>query len=129
MGLQLRDGIGGTYNIASRIVIVQIVFFHVDLSIAARKSYANLAFALTQGQPWLVNALARQITEVIAPNPATAITPDLVETISPIWLNPAGELDTEALLTAFLNFWRQHGEPLIMKSPLISCLWLSSIAL
>ncbi len=34
------------------------------------------AFYLTQGQPWLVNALARQIVEIIAPNPAEEITPD-----------------------------------------------------
>jgi hypothetical protein len=31
------------------------------------------AFTLTQGQPWLVNALARQAVEVIAPDPATVI--------------------------------------------------------
>nr|WP_199307124.1 ATP-binding protein [Alkalinema sp. FACHB-956] len=34
----------------------------------------QLAFDLTQGQPWLVNALAKEIVEVIAPDPATAIT-------------------------------------------------------
>jgi hypothetical protein len=28
------------------------------------------AFNLTQGQPWLVNALARQMVEVIAPDPS-----------------------------------------------------------
>ncbi|MBP1468604.1 ATP-binding protein, partial [Candidatus Chloroploca sp. M-50] len=33
------------------------------------------AFALTQGQPWLVNALARQVVERVAPEPALAITP------------------------------------------------------
>ncbi|MFV9502970.1 MAG: AAA family ATPase [Oscillochloridaceae bacterium umkhey_bin13] len=31
------------------------------------------AFELTQGQPWLVNALARQATEVIAPDPRIPI--------------------------------------------------------
>jgi hypothetical protein len=31
------------------------------------------AFELTQGQPWLVNALARQAVEVITPDPAIAI--------------------------------------------------------
>ena len=34
------------------------------------------AFAETQGQPWLVNALARQLTEVVVPDPATEISPD-----------------------------------------------------
>jgi hypothetical protein len=33
------------------------------------------AFYLTQGQPWLVNALARQVVEDVAPNPETAIAP------------------------------------------------------
>ncbi len=37
------------------------------------------AFDLTQGQPWLVNALARQVVEVIAPDPAQVITPQHVE--------------------------------------------------
>ncbi len=39
----------------------------------------GLAFELTQGQPWLVNALARQLTEEIAPEPTTNITPAMVE--------------------------------------------------
>jgi hypothetical protein len=34
----------------------------------------QLAFELTQGQPWLVNALAREIVQVIAPDPSIAIT-------------------------------------------------------
>lgn len=33
------------------------------------------AFYLTQGQPWLVNALARQVVEDVAPNPEMAIAP------------------------------------------------------
>jgi type II secretory pathway predicted ATPase ExeA len=39
----------------------------------------QLVFELTQGQPWLVNALARQLTEEIAPEPETTITPTMVE--------------------------------------------------
>jgi AAA domain len=39
----------------------------------------QMAFHLTQGQPWLVNALARQLTEEIAPAPDISITPDMVE--------------------------------------------------
>jgi type II secretory pathway predicted ATPase ExeA len=38
-----------------------------------------LVFGLTQGQPWLVNALTRQLTEVIAPDVAILITPVMVE--------------------------------------------------
>jgi AAA-like domain len=39
----------------------------------------QLAFHLTQGQPWLVNALARQLIEEIAPEPETTITSIMVE--------------------------------------------------
>ncbi|TYQ31148.1 AAA-like domain-containing protein [Pseudanabaena sp. UWO310] len=38
----------------------------------------DLAFHLTQGQPWLVNAIAKEIVEYITKDPATPITPDLV---------------------------------------------------
>jgi hypothetical protein len=34
-----------------------------------------LAFDLTQGQPWLVNALARQLVEVVVPEPTNPVTP------------------------------------------------------
>ena len=37
--------------------------------------------------------------------------------ISPSWLTPDGQLDPEQLLTAFLAFWRQHGEPLLKSAP------------
>lgn len=36
-----------------------------------------LSFELTGGNPWLVNALARQVVEV--PNPATPVMPEIVE--------------------------------------------------
>jgi type II secretory pathway predicted ATPase ExeA len=38
----------------------------------------DLAFHLTQGQPWLVNAIAKEITEYIAEDPTIPITPELV---------------------------------------------------
>jgi hypothetical protein len=38
-----------------------------------------LAFELTQGQPWLVNALARQAVEKLVPDPAQPITPETIE--------------------------------------------------
>jgi hypothetical protein len=38
-----------------------------------------LVFELTGGQPWLVNALARQLVEVLAPDPGTPITTALVQ--------------------------------------------------
>ena len=161
----------------------------------------ELAFHLTQGQPWLVNALAKEIVEEIAEDVTIAITPEHIEQakeilirrqdthldslaerlredrvraiiqpmlagqslgetsnddrqylidlgllkrdpaggmtianpiyrevlprvlaqgpqdslphISPTWLNLDGSLNPQALLDAFLQFWRQHGEPLL----------------
>ncbi|NJL26736.1 MAG: ATP-binding protein [Thermoanaerobaculia bacterium] len=37
------------------------------------------AYELTRGQPWLVNALARQLVEVLVPDPTTVITPAHVD--------------------------------------------------
>jgi hypothetical protein len=164
----------------------------------------KLAFDLTQGQPWLVNALARQLIEEIAPEPETTITPSMVAEakeilirrqdthldslaerlredrvkviiepilagqelpqtsnedrqylvdlgllrrdpagglvianpiyrevlprvlaqgsqdslpmISPTWLTTTGELDTDQLLHAFMDFWLQHGEALLKSA-------------
>ena len=42
------------------------------------KDAIALAFHLTQGQPWLVNAIAKEITEYIAKDPVTPITAELV---------------------------------------------------
>jgi hypothetical protein len=33
--------------------------------------------------------------------------------IAPTWLTPEGRLDTDKLLAAFLEFWREHGEALL----------------
>jgi hypothetical protein len=164
----------------------------------------QLAFSLTQGQPWLVNALARQLTEEVAPEPERTITSTMVEEakeilirrqdthldslaerlredrvkviiepmlaglelgdvpnediqfvqdlglcrmdplggltianpiyrevlprvltvtpmaslpqISPTWLTTTGELDTDRLLHAFMDFWLQHGEALLKSA-------------
>jgi hypothetical protein len=164
----------------------------------------QLAFDLTQGQPWLVNAIARQLTEVIAPEPSITITSAMVEeakeilirrqdthldslaerlrenrvkaimqpmlagqglpetsnedrqylvdlgllrrdpagglviansiyrevlprvlaqgpqdslpTIAPSWLTVDGILNVDWLLTAFLEFWLQHGEALLKSA-------------
>ena len=164
----------------------------------------NLAFHLTQGQPWLVNAIAKEITEYMAPDPAIPITVELINQakeilikrqdthldslaerlredrvraiiqpilsglelgdtpdddrrylldlglvvrsqegglkianpiyqeviprvlsqgtqdslpmIQPSWLNADGRLNTQVLLDTFLDFWRQHGEPLLKST-------------
>jgi hypothetical protein len=165
----------------------------------------NLAFHLTQGQPWLVNAIAKEITEYIADNSAIPITvelinqakeilikrqdthldslaerlredrvraiiqpilsgqelPNIIEddlryvldlglcnrdsrggiqianpiymevipkvlasitiasltSVYPTWLDSNGNLNPQALLDSFLDFWRQHGEPLFKSTP------------
>ena len=162
------------------------------------------AFYLTQGQPWLVNALARQMIEEIVLDPSIDLTPEHVEQakeiliqrqdthldslaerlreprvraivepmlagqelgevsnediqfvldlglcvmspqgglaianpiyrevlprvlavppmaslpqIAPTWLTPTGALDLQTLLEAFLQFWRQHGQPLLRSA-------------
>ncbi len=159
------------------------------------------AFYLTQGQPWLVNAIARQVVEELVPDPNVAITVDhlnqakeiliqrqdthldsLAERlreprvrailepmlagqdlddipvddvrflldlglcridemgnlaianpiyreviprmlayitsislgrVTPNWMTATGELDLDRLLASFLDFWRQHGQPLL----------------
>lgn len=48
----------------------------------------TLAWELTRGQPWLVNALARQAVEKVAPDPATSVTPGVIEAAKEI-LHPA----------------------------------------
>jgi hypothetical protein len=40
----------------------------------------QLVFELTQGQPWLVNALAKEMVEAIAPDPTQSITAQIVQT-------------------------------------------------
>lgn len=40
-------------------------------------------------------------------------TQDSLPSLHPSWLTPTGELDIQALLAAFLDFWRQHGQPLL----------------
>jgi hypothetical protein len=37
--------------------------------------------------------------------------------IAPSWLMPDGKLEPEKLLEAFLQFWRQHGQPLLNSAP------------
>ena len=37
--------------------------------------------------------------------------------MQPAWLRADGGLDEQALLTAFLAFWQQHGEPLLKGAP------------
>lgn len=163
------------------------------------------AHRLTNGQPWLVNALARQCVEVLVPQPSVPVEASHIEAaremliqrrdthldslaerlreprvrrviepmlaggtlgdlasddvryvielglvrqrdhggldvanpiyrevipralaetaqyslphLDPVWLTPDGHLDEDALLDAFLAFWRRHGDPLLRAAP------------
>ncbi|MBD2776376.1 ATP-binding protein [Iningainema tapete] len=176
-----------------------------DTGQVCTKAATQMAFDLTQGQPWLVNALAKEIVEEMVTDTSVAITPEHILTakevliarqdthldslaeklreprvkaiiepilagltlgdtpsddrqylidlgllrrdptagltianpiyreviprvlvqgtqdslpyISPSWLTSNGEIDTDALLQAFIAFWLQHGEPLLSSAP------------
>ncbi|BAZ12422.1 hypothetical protein NIES4071_42530 [Calothrix sp. NIES-4071] len=57
--------------------------------------------------------IANPIYREVIPRVLAQGTQDSLPHISPSWLTNSGELNTDALLEAFLVFWRQHGEPLL----------------
>ncbi|MBK5967758.1 MULTISPECIES: AAA family ATPase [Thiorhodovibrio] len=61
--------------------------------------------------------IANPIYREVLPRALTFTAQASLPQITPSWLTPAGELDADALLTAFLDFWRQHGEPLLGSAP------------
>jgi len=58
-------------------------------------------------------AIANPIYREVLPRVLTVTPMASLPQIAPTWLTKSGELDTDALLQAFLAFWRQHGEPLL----------------
>ena len=75
----------------------------VDLGLLKRDPAGGLVIA---------NPIYREVLpRVLAQGPQ-----DSLPIISPSWLNPRGELITDALLQAFLAFWLQHGEPLLKSA-------------
>ncbi|MDJ0798610.1 MAG: AAA family ATPase [Calothrix sp. MO_167.B12] len=57
--------------------------------------------------------IANPIYREVIPRVLVQGTQDSLPHISPSWLNSSGELNKDALLEAFIRFWRQHGEPLL----------------
>ena len=57
--------------------------------------------------------IANPIYREVIPRVLVQGTQDSLPYISPSWLTSNGEIDTDALLQAFIAFWRQHGEPLL----------------
>ena len=78
--------------------------FAVDLGLLRRTSQGGLEVANPIYREIIVRALAGG-------------TRDALPQIQATWLTPEGKLDKQALLGAFLDFWRQHGEPLLASAP------------
>ncbi|WP_293354361.1 MULTISPECIES: ATP-binding protein [unclassified Microcoleus] len=75
----------------------------VDLGLLRRDPAGGLVIA---------NPIYREVLpRVLAQGPQ-----DSLPIISPSWLGANGELNTDALLKAFLAFWLQHGEPLLKSA-------------
>ncbi|TPX27199.1 ATP-binding protein [Cylindrospermopsis raciborskii] len=74
--------------------------FVIDLGLCKMHPYGGLTIA---------NPIYREVL----PRVLTVTPMASLPMIAPTWLTSAGELNIDALLTAFLKFWRQHGEPLL----------------
>ena len=59
--------------------------------------------------------IANPIYREVIPTMLSLITRASIRLPQPIWLNPDGSFNAEQLLTAFLAFWRQHGQPLLQS--------------
>lgn len=57
--------------------------------------------------------IANPIYQEILPRVLSETTQAALPQIQPSWLTASGALDADKLLTAFLAFWRQHGQPLL----------------
>ncbi|MEA5419221.1 hypothetical protein VB712_08255 [Spirulina sp. CCNP1310] len=78
--------------------------FAVDLGLVRRHPAGGLVIA---------NPIYREVMpRMLAGGPR-----DSLPLIAPTWLDEQGRLIPEALLTAFLKFWRQHGQPLLKSAP------------
>ncbi len=60
--------------------------------------------------------IANPIYREVLPRVLTVTPMASLPVIAPTWLTPEGELNIDALLQAFLKFWRQHGEPLLKST-------------
>ncbi|MEO0760134.1 MAG: ATP-binding protein [Cyanobacteria bacterium J06648_16] len=61
--------------------------------------------------------IANPIYQEVLPHVLSQAPQASLPQISPSWLTPAGALNSEKLLQAFLSFWQQHGEPLLKSAP------------
>jgi len=61
--------------------------------------------------------IANPIYREILPRALAAVAQASLSFVKPTWLNANGSLNTDRLLESFLEFWRQHGEPLLKAAP------------
>lgn len=61
--------------------------------------------------------IANPIYEEIIVRMLSGSIRDSIPPLRPIWLKSDGRIDFDALLQAFLTFWRQHGAPLLGSTP------------
>lgn len=61
--------------------------------------------------------VANPIYREVLPRVLAKVPQASLPMIAPSWLSDQGELLPDALLKAFLSFWRQHGEPLLKSAP------------
>ncbi|MCC3466097.1 MAG: ATP-binding protein [Microcoleus sp. PH2017_06_SFM_O_A] len=60
--------------------------------------------------------IANPIYREVLPRVLTVTPMASLPQIAPSWLTSEGKLDTQALLKTFLEFWLQHGEPLLKSA-------------
>ena len=60
--------------------------------------------------------IANPIYQEVIPRTLASGTQDSMPSIQPSWLTIDGQLDPDKLLGAFLDFWRQHGQPLLKST-------------
>ena len=80
-----------------------------------RQYLVDLGLLRREGGGGLV--VANPIYREVLPRALASGPQDSLPQISPTWLNLDGSLNPEQLLTAFLHFWRQHGQPLLGSAP------------
>ncbi len=61
--------------------------------------------------------IANPIYQEVIPRTLTIIPEASLPAIRPTWLTDDNQLDPNRLLIAFLDFWRQHGQPLLKSAP------------
>ena len=61
--------------------------------------------------------IANPIYHEVLPRVLSYTTNASIGKIEPRWLSSEGQLIPSELLAAFLEFWRQHGEPLFKSTP------------